>query len=106
MQRFDSGVRRAKTALSVSPFDKSKKGRIAVKVINQLGDEDDECVSRRNGIPIYAAVDHTHDYVVQTSVQSASRTRTTLPEMSGLRWATSRPGMWGAALAVTLMISP
>jgi len=40
MQRFDSGVvRRAKTALSVSPFDKPKKGRIAVKVINHLGDE-------------------------------------------------------------------
>jgi len=40
MQRFDSGVvRRAKTALSVSPFDKPKKGRIAVKVVNHLGDE-------------------------------------------------------------------
>jgi hypothetical protein len=39
MQRFDSGVRRAKGALSVSPFDKPKKGRIAVKVINHLGDK-------------------------------------------------------------------
>jgi hypothetical protein len=40
MQRFDSGVvRRAKGALSVNPFDKPKKGRIAVKVINHLGDE-------------------------------------------------------------------
>jgi adenine-specific DNA-methyltransferase len=39
MQRFDSDVRRAKTALSVSPFDKPKKGRIAVKVINHRGDE-------------------------------------------------------------------
>jgi hypothetical protein len=39
MQRFDSGVRRAKAALSVSPFDKPKKGRIAVKIINHLGDE-------------------------------------------------------------------
>jgi len=39
MQRFDSGVRRAKAALSISPFDKPKKGRIAVKVINHLGDE-------------------------------------------------------------------
>jgi hypothetical protein len=32
-------VRRAKAALSASPFDKPKKGRIAVKVINHLGDE-------------------------------------------------------------------
>ena len=39
MQRFDSGVRRAKAALSVSPFDKPMKGRIAVKVVNHLGDE-------------------------------------------------------------------
>jgi hypothetical protein len=39
MRRSGSGVRRAKTALSVSPFDKPKKGRIAVKVINHLGDE-------------------------------------------------------------------
>jgi hypothetical protein len=39
MQRFDSGVRRAKAALSVSPFDKPKKGRVAVKVINHRGDE-------------------------------------------------------------------
>jgi predicted ribosome-associated RNA-binding protein Tma20 len=39
MQRFDSGVRRAKGALCVSPFDKPKKGRIAVKVINHLGDK-------------------------------------------------------------------
>jgi len=39
MQRFDSGVRRAKAALSSSPFDNPKKGRIAVKVINHLGDE-------------------------------------------------------------------
>jgi hypothetical protein len=36
MQRFDSGVRRAKAALSV---DEPKKGPIAVKVINHLGDE-------------------------------------------------------------------
>jgi hypothetical protein len=34
-----SGVRRVKAALSVSPFDKPKKGPIAVKVINHLGDE-------------------------------------------------------------------
>jgi hypothetical protein len=39
MRRSGSGVRRAKTALSVSPFDKPKKNRIAVKVINHLGDE-------------------------------------------------------------------
>jgi hypothetical protein len=39
MQRFDSSVRRAKAALSVSPFDKPKKGRFAVKVINHLNDE-------------------------------------------------------------------
>jgi hypothetical protein len=32
-------VRRLKAALSVSPFDKPKKGRIAVTVINHLGDE-------------------------------------------------------------------
>jgi hypothetical protein len=38
MQRSGSGVRRAR-ALSVSPFDKPKKGRIAVKVINHRGDE-------------------------------------------------------------------
>jgi hypothetical protein len=51
MQRFDSGVvRRAKTALSVSPFDKPKKGRIAVKVINHRGDEVMN-VFRMNGIP-------------------------------------------------------
>jgi hypothetical protein len=37
MQRFD--LRRAKTALSVSPFDKPKKGRIAAKVINHRDDE-------------------------------------------------------------------
>jgi hypothetical protein len=46
----DAKVCRAEGALSVSPFDKPKKDRIAVKVINHLGDEDDECVSRRNGI--------------------------------------------------------
>ena len=39
MQRSGSGARRAKTALSVSPFDKPMKGRIAVKVVNHLGDE-------------------------------------------------------------------
>jgi hypothetical protein len=39
MQSFESGVRRAKTALSVSLFDKPKKGRVAVKAINHLGDE-------------------------------------------------------------------
>jgi hypothetical protein len=39
-RRFDSGARRAKAALSVAdPFDKPKKGRIAVKFINHLGDE-------------------------------------------------------------------
>jgi hypothetical protein len=51
MQRFDSGVRRAKTALPVGPFDKPKKGRIAVTVINHLGDEVMKGVSRMNGIP-------------------------------------------------------
>jgi hypothetical protein len=39
MRRSGSGVRRAKTALSVSPFDKPNKNRIAIKVINHLGDE-------------------------------------------------------------------
>jgi hypothetical protein len=39
MQRFESGVRRAKAALSVSLFDKPKKGDVAVKAINHLGDE-------------------------------------------------------------------
>jgi hypothetical protein len=33
------GCTPCKAALSVSPFDKPKKGRIAVKVINHLGDE-------------------------------------------------------------------
>jgi hypothetical protein len=37
MRRF--GVRRAMAALSASPVDKPKKGRIAVKVINHLGDD-------------------------------------------------------------------
>jgi hypothetical protein len=36
MQRSGSGVRRAKTAISISPFDKPKKDRVAVKAI---GDE-------------------------------------------------------------------
>jgi hypothetical protein len=36
MQRFDSGVRRAKAALSV---DEPKNGPIAIKVIDHLGDE-------------------------------------------------------------------
>jgi hypothetical protein len=39
MQRSGSGVRRAKTAISISPFDKPKKDRVAVKVINHRGDE-------------------------------------------------------------------
>jgi hypothetical protein len=39
MRRFGSGVRRAKAAPSVSPFDKPKKGRVGVKVINHLGDQ-------------------------------------------------------------------
>jgi hypothetical protein len=39
MQMSGSGVRRAKTAISISPFDKPKKDRVAVKVINHRGDE-------------------------------------------------------------------
>jgi hypothetical protein len=39
MQRSGSGVRRAKTAISISPFDKPKKVRVAVKVINHRGDQ-------------------------------------------------------------------
>jgi len=39
MQRSGSGVRRAKTAISISPFDKPKKDRVGVKVINHLDDQ-------------------------------------------------------------------
>jgi len=39
MRRFGSGVRRAKAAPSVSPFDKPKKDRVGVKVINHLDDQ-------------------------------------------------------------------